>query len=151
MATAEAGDEEMRQRIEKHKQSRPDHWRTLETPCNVGAAIRQGIGKASLVIVDCITLLVNNVLCQDIDWEKGEFDAGVIEKQVITEVDALIAAMQDSKVGFIIVTNEVGHGIIPGNVMARLYRDLLGKANQMLAAYADEVYLMISGLALKLK
>ena len=151
MATAEAGDEEMRRRIEKHRQSRPDHWRTLEAPRNVGAAISQGIGEASVVIVDCVTLLVNNILCQDIDWEKGEFDAGVIEKEVITEVDALIAVMRDSEAGFIMVTNEVGQGIIPGNAMARLYRDLLGKANQMLAAYADEVYLMVSGLPLKLK
>ena len=151
VATAEAGDEEMRRRIEKHKQSRPGHWRTLETPLNAAAAIRQGMGDASMVLLDCITLLVNNILCRNIDWEKEDFDAALIEKEVAVEIDALIGVMSEAKADFVLVTNEVGLGIIPGNAMGRLYRDLLGKANQMLAAAVDNVYMMVSGLPLRLK
>ena len=151
MATAEAGDEEMKRRIEKHKQARPDHWRTLETPRGVGAAIREELGAATMVLVDCITLLVTNVLCQESDWQNESFDVAAIEKTMAGEIDAIIEVMKDSKAEFVLVTNEVGLGIIPDNPMSRLYRDLLGKANQMLAAACDRVYLMISGLPLKLK
>ena len=151
MATAEAGDEEMKRRIEKHKQARPDHWRTLETPRGVGAAIREELNTATMVLVDCITLLVTNVLCQESDWQNESFDVIAIENVMAVEIDAIIEVMKNSKAEFVLVTNEVGLGIIPDNPMSRLYRDLLGKANQMLAANCDHVYLMVSGLPLTLK
>ncbi len=151
MATAEAGDDEMKRRIEKHKQVRPDHWRTLETPRGVGGAIREEIGGATMVLVDCITLLVTNVLCQESDWQNDTFDVAAIERAIAEEMEAIVDVMQDSKADFVLVTNEVGLGIIPDNPMSRIYRDLLGKANQMLASACDRAYLLVSGLPLQLK
>ena len=141
----------MRRRIEKHKQARPDHWRTLETPRGVGAAIREGMGSATMVLVDCITLLVTNALCQESDYQNDSFDVAAIEKVMADEIDALIGVMKRSKADFVLVTNEVGLGIIPDNPMSRIYRDLLGKANQTLASACDRVYLMVSGLPIKIK
>ena len=147
VATAEAGDEEMRQRIEKHKQMRPGGWDTLEYATDIGTQINQKIGRAQVVIVDCITLLVSNVLGQHGD----QTDASLIEEKVSDEIDKLIACIKQNNATFIIVTNEIGLGLVPTGKISRLYRDLLGKANQRLAEIADEVYLMVAGLPLQIK
>ena len=147
VATAEAGDEEMRQRIEKHKQTRPDAWDTLESTTDIGTQISQKIGRAQVVIVDCITLLVNNVLGQHSD----QTDASLIEEKVSDEIEKLIACIKQNNAIFIIVTNEIGLGLVPTGKISRLYRDLLGNANQRLAEIADEVYLMVAGLPLQIK
>jgi len=147
VATAEAGDEEMRQRIEKHKQGRPATWETLEVTTDIGSHISQKIGAARVVIVDCITLLVNNIFGQYND----QTDTSFTEKRVAKETDKLIECIQQSSATFIIVTNEIGLGLVPIGEMSRLYRDLLGKINQCLAQTADEVYLMVAGLPVRLK
>lgn len=151
VATAVAGDEEMRQRIEEHQKSRPATWRALEVATHAGKEIVQNSGGAQLIIVDCITLLVNNVFSR-FTGETGEnIDASLLEKEVTAEITELIDCFDRVRADFIIVTNEVGLGLVPANNIGRLYRDLLGRANQLLAARADEVYLMVSGLPLKLK
>jgi len=147
VATAVAGDEEMKQRIEEHQQKRPAAWATLEVTTQIGKHIEQKIGKARVVIVDCITLLVNNILGQ----HSEHLDHPLIEEKLITEIDKLIACTNQVNASFIIVTNEVGLGLVPANKLGRLYRDLLGRANQMLAQRADEVYLMVAGLPVPLK
>ena len=147
VATAEAGDEEMRQRIEQHKQGRPVAWDTLEVTTNIGSHISQKVGGAGVVIVDCITLLVNNIFGQCDD----QTDASLIEKKIDDEIDELIECIQQSSATFIIITNEVGLGLVPTGRMSRLYRDLLGKANQRLAQVADEAYLMVAGLPVQIK
>lgn len=151
VATAEAKDEEMRRRIETHKRSRPTLWNTLESATSVGSQIGKNIGQARVVIVDCVTLLVNNVLCQHMNGADEKIDTEVIEQQVTDEITQLIDCMNNSEASFIVVTNEVGTGLIPTSAMARLYRDLLGKANQMLGQHADRVYLMVAGLPLQVK
>jgi adenosylcobinamide kinase/adenosylcobinamide-phosphate guanylyltransferase len=151
VATAEAGDEEMRQRIEEHKKARPATWRTLEVQSRVGKRIRQEIGEAQVVIVDCITLLVNNVFSQHQSAGNGRVDLRVVEKAVTDEINALLECCRQVEACFIIVSNEVGSGIVPADKMSRLYRDLLGKANQMLAQQADEVLMMVAGIPLPLK
>jgi adenosylcobinamide kinase/adenosylcobinamide-phosphate guanylyltransferase len=151
VATAEAGDEEMKRRIEMHKVSRPDTWRTLEATTRVGDRIYQEIDAMPTVIVDCITLLVNNVFNKYLD-SNGELDEPLlVEKEVIAEIDSLIDCINQTGAEFIIVTNEVGQGLVPADNMSRLYRDLLGKANQILAQYADNVYTMVAGLPIKVK
>jgi adenosylcobinamide kinase/adenosylcobinamide-phosphate guanylyltransferase len=99
--------------------------------------------------VDCITLLVNNILnsCQNSE----QIDMLLIEQQLTTEIDELVECIRNLGASFIIVTNEVGTGLVPTDRVGRLYRDLLGRANQMLAQCADEVYLMIAGLPVVLK
>ena len=151
VATAVAGDEEMRQRIEEHRRSRPATWSTLEVTTDIGSQIKQKIGGMRLVIVDCITLLVNNIFSQYSHQADEQIDASLIERGVTAEIDKLLECISHTDASFIIVTNEVGTGLVPANKVSRLYRDLLGKANQMLAARADEVYLMVSGLPLQIK
>jgi len=147
VATAEAGDEEMRQRIEKHKERRPAAWDTLEATTNIGNHISQKMGGARVVIVDCITLLLNNLFGQYSD----QTDASLVEKKVADEIDELIECIERSDATFIIVTNEIGLGVVPTNRMSRLYRDVLGKVNQRLAEVAEEVYLMVAGLPVQIK
>ncbi len=147
VATAEAGDEEMRRRIEQHKQRRPAAWDTLEVTTDIGSHISQKMGGSQVVIVDCITLLVNNIFGQ----YKDQTDASLIEEKVAEETDKLIKCIQQSDATFIIVTNEIGLGLVPTGEMSRLYRDLLGEANQRLAQVADEVYLIVAGLPVQIK
>ncbi len=142
VATAEASDAEMKQRIENHRKARPASWETLETTTRVGSRISQNIGKAQTVIIDCITLLVNNIFQQ----HDEEIEAALIEKEVMAEIEELVSCINQVDARFIVVTNEVGLGLVPANEMGRLYRDLLGKANQVLAQQADEVCLMVAGL-----
>ncbi len=151
VATAVAGDEEMRQRIEEHRRTRPAAWSTLEVTTHVGNQILQKIGEAQVVIVDCITLLVNNIFSQYTDQTGEPIDVPLIEKEVTSEIGEMIGCINRIGASFIIVTNEVGTGLVPANKMSRLYRDLLGKANQLLAQQADEVYLMVAGLPVMIK
>jgi len=147
VATAEAGDEEMKRRIEAHRKARPSGWATLEVTTHIGNQIARNIGRARTVIIDCITLLINNVFQQ----HDEKADAALLEKAVIAEIKELLDCIDRFDAHFIIVTNEVGLGIIPADRVSRLYRDLLGKANQMLAEHADEVYLMVAGIPLVVK
>jgi len=151
VATAEAGDEEMRRRIEEHRKTRPTSWSTLEATSHIGSQIIDKIGRAQTVIVDCITLLINNILLQYSDETGEHIDATPAEKAVIAEIDELVDCIEKIKADFIIVTNDVGLGLVPADSLSRLYRDLLGKANQMLAQRADEVYFMVAGVPLQIK
>ena len=151
VATAEAGDEEMRHRIEEHQKNRPSDWSTLEVTTHVGSRISQQIGRAQVVIVDCITLLVNNIFSQYSHQASQSLDASLIEPKLIAEIGELIECINHTDASFIMVTNEVGTGLVPANQVGRLYRDLLGKANQMLAQVADEVYLMVAGVPVPIK
>jgi adenosylcobinamide kinase / adenosylcobinamide-phosphate guanylyltransferase len=151
VATAQAGDDEMRRRIEIHQQSRPASWRTLETPGHVGESIVNGIGNSQLVLLDDITLLVSNAIGELLSADGTDIDEPKAEAAVNREIDGLIKCLRSVKADFLIVTNEVGLGIVPDNKLSRVYRDLLGKANQLLAREADEVVFMISGIPLKIK
>ena len=150
VATGEALDEEMRQRIEEHKRRRPPSWRTVEVATGVGRKIREDIGDAQIVIVDCLTLLVSNV----IGWhgnDPEQITPELVDKRLTVEIEEFVGCIEDSNATFILVSNEVGMGLVPENSLGRLYRDLLGKVNQVLAERADCVYFMLSGIPLKLK
>jgi adenosylcobinamide kinase/adenosylcobinamide-phosphate guanylyltransferase len=151
VATAEAGDQEMRQRFEEHRKGRPPNWRTLEATCHVGLRIEQEVGNAQVVIADCITLLLSNILSRHSDQALEQIEESVLEGQVAAEINELVECMKKVDASFIIVSNEVGLGLVPASRVGRLYRDLLGKANQMLAQCVDEVYLMAAGLPVKIK
>jgi len=151
VATAVAGDEEMRHRIEEHQQARPAAWSTLEATTDIGSQITQKIGRAKVVIIDCITLLVSNIFSQYSDQASEQIDALLIEQKVTNEISKLVECINHADASFIIVTNEVGLGLVPANRVGRLYRDLLGRANQMLAEHADEIYLMVAGIPVQIK
>jgi len=145
VATGEALDEEMHARIETHKRSRSPTWKTLEAPTDVAKAMRGKIGDAEVVIIDCMTLLVSNLM------GTGDIDAETLEKKIAAELKELVAFMRTTKAHFIIVSNEVGLGVVPAYPAGRVYRDALGMANQMLARNADEVYFMVAGIPIPLK
>ncbi len=151
VATAEPGDEEMRQRIAQHQQDRPPAWQTLEATSDLGRQITQNIGPAPTVIIDCVTILVSNILLRHSKLSDENTSADLIEQEVITEIKGIINCARQAPASFIVVTNEVGLGLVPANKTGRLYRDLLGKANQLLAQHADEVYLMVSGIPVPVK
>lgn len=147
VATAEAGDDEMAERIAAHRAERPAHWQTLEAPRAVGAAIQSGAGQAGVILIDCLTLLANNVLALLPD----AVTAAEAEAALAAEVEDLLRAYAASHAEWIIVSNEVGLGLVPPYPLGRVYRDALGRANQRLAAVADEVLFMVAGLPLVVK
>src|SRR5262245_16569555 len=149
IATAEALDEDMARRIEAHRQARPAAWLTIECPRRLGDALRS-VGSARTIVVDCLTMLVSNVLLSlgDVGDEPS---AEAAAQAVNEEVRLLIDAGRKVAGTVIVVTNEVGSGIVPDNPLARLFRDLLGRANAALAREADLVYLMVSGLPVEIK
>jgi len=151
VATAEAGDEEMRQRIREHQLSRPQVWGTLEVTIHVGNEILNKAGGAEVIIIDCITMLVNNIFNRYADRTTEQIDAALVDGEVTREIGNLVDCFKSLDASFIIVTNEVGTGLVPANPIDRLYRDLLGKANRLLAERVDEVYLMVAGLPVLVK
>jgi adenosylcobinamide kinase/adenosylcobinamide-phosphate guanylyltransferase len=146
VATAEALDNEMRSRITEHRKARPPEWQTLEAAIGIGDQIRSNISGSDIVIVDCITLLLNNIFSREYRDTRSS-----VEITTNNEMSNLLNQIQEIPATFIIVTNEIGSGIVPDNEMARLYRDLLGKANQKLAKQAEEVFLMIAGIPVRIK
>ncbi len=137
VATAAAHDDEMQQRIAHHRQSRPANWQTLECPQQVANSIEN---PPPVVLLDCLTLLVSNLLCDNPD----HFEA--VQAAVDEEVDALISFPDAHDVHLIIVSGEVGAGVVPEHKMGRQFRDLLGFANQQLAKAANATYWMVAGL-----
>jgi len=144
VATGEALDEEMEARIKQHKKDRPQTWKTLEVTTGIGKAIEKHIGDAEVVVIDCITLLISNLI-------QGKSKDSGKETRVKSEITKLIQTMDRLEADFVIVSNEVGMGLVPDNKLGRIYRDLLGKANQQLANHATEVYLMLACLPLQVK
>jgi len=152
VATAQAFDDEMRTRIEAHRRERRERspgWETLESPIDVARDIerrRVREPRVALIVVDCLTLWVSNILLALPAEAEAEADAEAVVGERTRE---LLESL--SGVPSIVVTNEVGLGVVPPTPLGRHYRDALGRANQLVAAAADEVTLMVAGLELKLK
>ena len=144
IATAQAGDEEMRERIARHRQSRPGHWRTVEAPTRIGDAL-SAAADAEVVVIDCLGLLVANLM------GRAEQEAAEAEALVEEEIAALLAAHRGGGATLIVVSNEVGMGVVPPYPAGREFRDLLGRVNQRVAQAADRVYWMLAGLPIEVK
>jgi len=147
LATAQALDEEMSARIQKHRSARPIDWETLEIPLDIASHVQQI--KSDVVILDCITLLVSNLLMQFVKDDLVDEEPFTMEVQ--KEVDQLIVKMRAQKQDWIIVSNELGLGLVPPYQLGRIYRDWLGWANQRLAREADRVILMVAGIPMVVK
>lgn len=140
IATATAGDAEMAARISRHQERRGDGWQTIEEPFELARVLAEADGRYAALLVDCVTLWLSNLLLRVDD-----------PALVLPHVKALAERLAGMESTVVLVTNEVGQGIVPENRLARTFRDLSGEANQLLAAVADEVYVSISGIPLRLK
>jgi len=139
LATAQAGDNEMRARIDRHRRTRGDDFHTLEEPLAVAEVLRQ-TDDYDVVVIDCLTLWLTNLLLSECDPEG-----------ILNRVEELVAVLRQNPAHAIIVTNEVGLGLVPETALGRTFRDITGLAHQRLAAAADEVYFGVLGMMLRLK
>jgi len=141
LATAQALDEEMMERVQNHRKQRGNRWNTLERPIYLGEAIRSVVDSYGTVLIDCLTVWMSNLLCEYPD--QGE--------KVSQIVDDFFLSIREFNGTIIAVSNEVGAGIVPDNKLARIYRDQLGLLNQKMARMADKVYVLFSGIPVKIK
>ncbi|MEL7632605.1 MULTISPECIES: bifunctional adenosylcobinamide kinase/adenosylcobinamide-phosphate guanylyltransferase [Sporomusa] len=147
IATAQIYDEEMQERVNLHQSRRPASWPTFEAPYQAEQAMAQAVQHAEAVLFDCLTLYTSNLLlAPDAPADREER-----MQAVLTAIDKLLSSAKQDQADVIFVTNEVGAGIVPDNALAREYRDVAGLVNQKVAGFADEVYLVVSGLAVELK
>ena len=140
IATAEALDDEMRERIAHHRAGRSADFATIEEPIAIGAVLLELTSRADVVVVDCLTLWISNLLMTRRS-----------DEEILAEARGLADAMAGAPFATIVVTDEVGAGIVPENAMARRFRDLLGWTNQTLAQAAERVLLMVAGYPLRVK
>ena len=140
IATCIPHDDEMQQRVARHQQERGRDWLTVEAPILLPEEIVEADGKASVLLVDCLTLWINNLLMENHHSE-----------QILSQVKNLTHAVSSVTCPVILVSNEVGTGIVPENQLARLYRDLVGWANQAVAECADQVVWTVAGIPVTIK
>ncbi|MCL4536686.1 MAG: bifunctional adenosylcobinamide kinase/adenosylcobinamide-phosphate guanylyltransferase [Nitrospirae bacterium] len=137
VATAQALDEEMKERIEKHKKERSGEWATFEEPMNISTLISDINRSYDVILVDCLTLWLSNLLLNN--------------KNVEAEIESFISSLSTIHCSLFTVSNEVGLGIVPDNALSRRFRDLSGYLNQKIASVADEVYLVTAGIPMKIR
>lgn len=140
LATADAGDREMKKRIARHKAERPAHWTTVEEPVDLVAAVQTLPPDTDAVLIDCLTLWISNLMM-----------AGRDEEGILSECERLAAALARAPFTAVLVSNEVGAGIVPENKLARAFRDTAGRANQIMARASEQAFALISGCPVKLK
>lgn len=151
IATAQIYDDEMVERVARHQARRGSQWLNLEIPLNIAAQWEDVAAKADVILIDCLTMFVTNYLMKFPELEQAEVREK-LRSVVLSEVENLLEKIKDShdkKVVF--VTNELGLGIVPADIMTRVFRDIAGEVNQIVAAAADEVYLSISGITIEIK
>lgn len=140
LATCKPGDAEMKRRVKQHKLRRPGSWKTVEEDGDIVGALKKIGGDHKVVIIDCLTLFLSNLLLE-----------GRRDREINSRIKEIGKVVSKAPYTTIVVSNEVGSGIVPENKLARRFRDLTGIANQTIAGYADTVYFMVSGIAMKMK
>lgn len=150
LATMEPGDDELTARIARHHARRPAAWQTVEAPLDLSGALST-CPDTSTVLLDCVSLWVSNMLFRGGASDRSVTDWEEFTASVLVAVQAVIDRQAVRAGALIVVTNEVGLGIVPAEPVSRFYRDALGLANQAFAQAADEAYLLVSGLPVRLK
>jgi adenosylcobinamide kinase/adenosylcobinamide-phosphate guanylyltransferase len=154
IATAVPFDAEMQDRIARHRERRPADWDTWEGYRNLAAVFESPPRNYRVVLLDCVTIMVTNLLLQSDGDEPEKLNATAwdrVEQNIWGEVQAFLTAAAGSEATVIMVTNEVGSGIVPENQLARIFRDTAGRINQAIATRAQTVYLVVCGLPVKIK
>lgn len=144
IATARIEDAEMRERVERHRRSRPSSWCTIEESLKIGEAVRHTAVDSQVVLIDCLTVWLSNVL-----WEMRTESAGAIENAVCREMDGIAQVAASTQV--VAVSNEVGSSIVPESSLGRRFRDLQGLLNQHTASIASHVILVVAGIPISIK
>lgn len=140
IATCQGLDSEMRTRVALHKKARPANWQTFEEPRRVSLLLEKIGGEFDWILMDCLTLLVSNLMLKNFK-----------EKHIEDEMRKVLSILKKIKARSIIVSNEVGLGIVPNNRMARDFRDIAGRVNQLVAERSDRVFFMVSGIPWRIK
>lgn len=153
IATAKPADDEMLLRVEKHKKQRPSNWKTVEIFSNMVEKIKELNIESEAILLDCVTIMVSNIFFEnDVDWNAlNRLEIESIEKKLDETIHEIICELIKLPVPIVVVTNELGMGIVPDNKLSRIYRDVAGKANQAFAEYAKEVYFCVSGIPMCIK
>lgn len=153
IATSIPFDDEMKDRVRKHKESRPSNWQTYEIYKDIYSIISDINEKHKTVILDCVTLLVNNLMFEyKIDFDNCTTqETNEMEFYIKNQIDKLIREVKKTDLYFVVVTNELGMSLVPDNKLCRVYSDIVGRINQYIAKCADEVYFVVSGIPMKIK
>lgn len=154
IATAQTLDEEMEERVARHQLQRPKHWHTFEEPLSPSLVIAQHGPDYDGILLDCLTILITNIILQErcVNWDNPERAILThLEHNVLKEMEALQQAARNFHGHLIIVTNEVGLGIVPADPLSRFFRDCCGCANQTMAKAAESVYFVVSGIPMQIK
>ena len=153
IATSIPFDDEMKDRVRKQKESRTQNWKTYEIYKDIYTIIDDISKEHKTVILDCVTLLVNNLIfMHEIDIDNStQYEIDELEKYIKEQVEKLLIEIKKTNLYFVIVTNELGLGGVSINKLTRVYTDIVGRINQQIAAQSDEVYFVISGIPMKIK
>ena len=153
IATARAFDAEMEDRIAKHRLQRPSSWQTFEAPTDPAQTLVEQGNQFDALLLDCMTVMITNrILGHEIDWDRPAVSQlNAIEADILEQISRLIEAAQASQADLVVVTNEVGYGIVPSVPLSRFFRDCAGRVNQRMAAAAAEVYLVVAGIPMQVK
>lgn len=154
VATAVPFDDEMKDRIKKHKESRNTKWLTVETYKNIDETIYKYGQDYKCFLIDCITVMITNQLMEFFNYDVENIDIDDYDKaenHIKDQITRMMNAIEESNADAILVTNEVGWGIVPDNPISRLFRDISGRINQIIAKKAEEVYLTVSGIPMRIK
>ncbi len=150
IATAQALDEEMLDRIELHRKRRPATWTTVEEPVNTTDEIIKHGSQSDVILLDCLTFLLSNLMFKK-EREKGGQFKKEYQGEILEEITSLAKAAKEAKAHVVIVSNEVGMTLVSDNFLGRQYQELVGRANQIIAGLADEAYLVVAGYPIDLK
>lgn len=154
IATSIAFDEEMKERIRLHKIQRGESWITIEAYKELDKKIKKYSQEKKIILLDCLTNFISNNMIIDVerDWEKiSQIEVKEIEKEIEREIVKILEVAKNSQLDIVIVSNEIGMGVVPPSYLGRYFRDICGRMNQLVASSADEAYLIVSGLKIKLK
>lgn len=154
IATGIAFDNEMKDRIAKHRETRNSNWITVEAYKSLDSKLKNITGGMDYILLDCVTIMVSNLMLleNDVDWDNAGIEmVNSIERNILQEINKFLDIVRGFSGETIIVSNELGMGIVPPTPLGRYYRDIAGRANQVIADLADEVYFVVSGIPMRIK
>lgn len=154
LATSIPFDNEMKIRVEKHKEQRGENWLTIEAYKNLYDVLKNKVNDEKIILLDCLTVMVTNLMImeKEYDWDTiGKDELYSIEQRIKGEIKGIFDFVEEKDLELVIVSNELGMGLVPPYALGRHFRDIAGKMNQIVAERADEAYLVVSGLPMRLK